>query len=50
MVANLNIHDFNYQYTVAPPFSAVAADNMNIFYAGIENPVSATCAGFLQLI
>lgn len=39
-------YDFNYQYTVAPPFSAVAADNMNIFYAGIENPVSATCAGF----
>jgi gliding motility-associated protein GldM len=39
-------YNFNYEYTVAPPFSAVAADNMNIFYAGIENPVSATCAGF----
>lgn len=39
-------YNFNYQYTVAPPFSAVAADNMNIFYAGIENPVSASCAGF----
>jgi gliding motility-associated protein GldM len=39
-------YDFNYQYTVAPPFSTIAADNMNIFYAGIENPVTASCAGF----
>ena len=39
-------YPFDYKYTVAPPFSAVAADNMNIFYAGIENPVSASCAGF----
>ncbi|MBI3521136.1 MAG: hypothetical protein HY062_17480 [Bacteroidetes bacterium] len=39
-------YDFKYQYTVAPPFTAVAADNMNIFYAGIENPMSASCAGF----
>ena len=31
---------------VAPPFSAVAADNMNIFYSGIDNPVTASCAGF----
>ncbi|MES2514909.1 MAG: GldM family protein [Bacteroidota bacterium] len=39
-------YPFDYSYTVAPPYSAVAADNMNIFYAGIDNPVSATCAGF----
>ena len=39
-------YPFDYAYTVAPPFSAVAADNMNIFYAGIDNPVSASCAGF----
>lgn len=39
-------YPFDYTYTVAPPFSAVAADNMNIFYAGIENPITATCAGF----
>jgi gliding motility-associated protein GldM len=39
-------YPFDYSYIVAPPFSAVAADNMNIFYAGIDNPVSATCAGF----
>jgi gliding motility-associated protein GldM len=42
----LEYYPFDYSYMVAPPFSAVAADNMNIFYAGIENPVSATCAGF----
>lgn len=39
-------YPFDYSYMVAPPFSAVAADNMNIFYSGIDNPVSATCAGF----
>ena len=39
-------YPFDYSYTVAPPFSTVAADNMNIFYAGIENPVTASCAGF----
>jgi len=39
-------YPFDYSYTVAPPFSAVAADNMNIFYAGIDNPVTASCAGF----
>jgi len=39
-------YPFNYSYMVAPPFSAVAADNMNIFYSGLDNPVSATCAGF----
>ncbi|HRF99841.1 MAG TPA: GldM family protein [Bacteroidia bacterium] len=42
----LEYYPFDYSYMVAPPFSAVAADNMNIFYAGIDNPVSATCAGF----
>ena len=31
---------------VAPPFTAVSADNMNIFYAGVDNPMSASSAGF----
>jgi len=31
---------------VAPPFTAVAADNMNIFYAGVDNPISVSSAGF----
>ncbi len=39
-------YPFDYSYMVAPPFTAVAADNMNIFYAGIENPVSVSSAGF----
>lgn len=39
-------YPFNYNYTVAPPFSTVAAENMNILYAGIDNPVNASCAGF----
>lgn len=39
-------YPFDYSYMVAPPFTAVAADNMNIFYAGVDNPVSASCAGF----
>ena len=39
-------YPFDYKYTVAAPFSAVAADNMNIFYAGIDNPVTASSAGF----
>lgn len=39
-------YPFNYKYTVAPPYSAVAADNMNIFYIGVENPISLSSAGF----
>jgi gliding motility-associated protein GldM len=39
-------YPFDYSYMVAPPFTAVAADNMNIFYSGIENPVSISSAGF----
>ncbi|MES2762298.1 MAG: GldM family protein [Bacteroidota bacterium] len=39
-------YPFDYSYIVAPPFTAVAADNMNIFYSGIDNPVTASCAGF----
>lgn len=39
-------YPFDYSYIVAPPFTAVAADNMNIAYAGIENPISVSSAGF----
>ncbi len=39
-------YPFNYTYMVAPPFTAVAADNMNIFYVGVDNPVSVSSAGF----
>ena len=39
-------YPFSFDYMVAPPFTAVAADYMNIFYAGIDNPVSVSAAGF----
>ncbi len=39
-------YPFDYTYTVAPPFTAVAADNMNVFYVGVENPISISSAGF----
>ncbi len=39
-------YPFSYSYMVAPPFTAVAADNMNIFYVGVDNPVSVSSAGF----
>ncbi len=39
-------YPFDYSYMVAPPFTAVSADNMNIFYEGVDNPVSVSAAGF----
>lgn len=39
-------YPFDFSYMVASPFTAVSADNMNIFYAGIDNPMSASSAGF----
>lgn len=39
-------YPFHYAYIVAPPFTTVASDNMNIFYVGVNNPVSVSSAGF----
>jgi len=39
-------YPFTYPYMVAAPFSAVAADNMNVFYVGVDNPISVSAAGF----
>lgn len=39
-------YPFESSYMVAAPFSAVAADNMNVMYVGVENPISASAAGF----
>jgi gliding motility-associated protein GldM len=33
-------HNFHSSYTVTKPSAAVAAEKMNVFYAGIPNPVS----------
>lgn len=34
-----------FSYTVAPPFASVAADKMNVFYIGVDNPVTVSAAG-----
>jgi gliding motility-associated protein GldM len=39
-------YPFESSYMVAAPFSAVAADNMNVMYIGVDNPISASAAGF----
>jgi gliding motility-associated protein GldM len=36
---------FKQEYKVAPPAGVVSADFMNVFYAGVPNPVSASAAG-----
>lgn len=38
---------FAYTYTVSPPLSSVGADSMNVFYVGINNPITASAAGIL---
>ncbi|MBK7309741.1 MAG: hypothetical protein IPI93_02850 [Sphingobacteriaceae bacterium] len=39
-------YPFESSYMVAAPFSAVGADNMNVIYIGVDNPISASAAGF----
>lgn len=39
------VYPFEQTYKVAPPAVAVSADQMNVFYAGVVNPVSASAAG-----
>ena len=39
------IYPFEETYKVAPPSVAVSADQMNVFYSGVVNPVSASAAG-----
>ncbi len=42
----IEYYPFDYKYMVAPAFTSVAADNMNIFYEGIDNDVTVSAAGF----
>lgn len=42
----IEYYPFKSTYMVAAPFSAVAADNMNVMYVGVDNPVTASAAGF----
>ncbi len=38
-------YPFEDKYTVAAPSSAVSADKMNVFYAGLQNPLTISAAG-----
>jgi gliding motility-associated protein GldM len=38
-------YPFSATYMVAAPAVAVSADQMNVFYAGVENPVTVSAAG-----
>lgn len=42
----MDYYPFDYSYMVAAPFSAVGADNMNVMYVGVDNPITASAAGF----
>jgi gliding motility-associated protein GldM len=41
-------YNFNANYTVAPPSLTVAPLKMNVFYIGVENPVSITAPGLAE--
>ena len=38
----------NFTYTVSDPFANVSPTKMNVFYKGIDNPISASAAGVLS--
>jgi len=38
-------YPFSQEYKVAAPAVAISADQMRVFYAGVENPVSVSAAG-----
>jgi len=38
-------YPFASEYTVAKPATSVSADKMNVFYMGVENPISLACPG-----
>jgi len=39
-------YPFGTKYTVSPPTASVAATKMNVFYVGLDNPVSVSVPGF----
>ena len=45
VTGELQNHPFNAEYTVAPPSLTVAPLKMNVFYIGVENPVSISSPG-----
>jgi len=45
VTGELQNHSFSAEYTVAPPSLTVAPLKMNVFYIGVENPVSISSPG-----
>ncbi len=43
--SELDSFAFNYPYQVAVPSVSVSPDKMNVFYIGVDNPVTVTAAG-----
>jgi gliding motility-associated protein GldM len=41
----MEYYPFEDKFTVAAPVAAVSADQMNLFYAGVDNSITATAAG-----
>jgi gliding motility-associated protein GldM len=39
-------YPFSTSYTVSPPMAAVAPTQMNVFYMGLDNPISVSAPGF----
>jgi gliding motility-associated protein GldM len=39
-------YPFQTKYTVSPPMASVAATKMNVFYKGLDNPVSVSVPGY----
>ena len=42
---NFKYYPFEQTYKVAPPAAAVSADKMQVFYRGVENPITVSAAG-----
>ncbi len=42
-------YPFSHQYIVAPPSLTVSATRMNVFYVGVDNPVSISVGGIADL-
>jgi len=41
----VNDYPFSSQYQVAKPATTISATKMNVFYAGVDNPISISSPG-----
>ncbi len=44
-LGEMKYYPFEDKFTVAPPVSAVSADKMNVFYAGLKNDITISASG-----